>query len=102
MSRTPLKPFQDAAVESGLLLFAECKRLLDLTPDDLGSWVAAVILVSNYTQASHLCTAHGGNGNCLVKGRKPAGVLARQGEQIEVRKLPRTVNALCREEFPVA
>lgn len=42
MSRTPLKPFQDAAVESGLLLFAECKRLLDLTPDDLGSWVAAV------------------------------------------------------------
>ena len=42
MSRTTLKPFQDAAVESGLFLFAECKRLLDLTPDDTGSWVAAV------------------------------------------------------------
>ncbi len=42
MSRTTLKPFQDAAVQSGLLLFGECKRLLDLTPDDAASWVAAV------------------------------------------------------------
>ena len=42
MSRTTLKAFQDTAVESGLLLFTECKRLLDLTPDDAGSWVAAV------------------------------------------------------------
>src|ERR1035437_7118936 len=57
---------------------------------------------SNYTQAFHLCTAHGGNGNCLVKGRQPSGVLARQGEQIKIRKLPRTVHPLCREKFPVA
>ena len=42
MSRTTLKPFQDTAVQSGLLLFGECKRLLDLTPDDAGNWVAAV------------------------------------------------------------
>ena len=42
MTRTTPKPFQDTAVEHGLLLFAECKRLLDLTPDDDASWVAAV------------------------------------------------------------
>ena len=56
---------------------------------------------SNHTQTFHLCTAHGGDGNCLVKGRKPSSVLGRQGEQIKVRKLPRTVNALGSEKLPV-
>ncbi len=42
MSRTTPKPFQDAAKESALLLFGECKRLLDLTPDDETSRAAAV------------------------------------------------------------
>jgi type III restriction enzyme len=42
MSRTIPKPFQDAAVESGLLIFGECKRLLDLTPDDAANRAASV------------------------------------------------------------
>ncbi|MGD1090167.1 MAG: DEAD/DEAH box helicase family protein, partial [Verrucomicrobiota bacterium] len=42
MSRTTPKPFQDAAVESGLLIFGECKRLLDVTPDDAANRAASV------------------------------------------------------------
>lgn len=42
MSRTSPKPFQDAAVESGLLIFAECKRLLDVSPDDAANRAAAI------------------------------------------------------------
>jgi len=42
MSRTIPKPFQLAAVESGLQIFAECKRLLDVSPDDAASRTAAI------------------------------------------------------------
>jgi hypothetical protein len=57
---------------------------------------------SNYTEAFHLGTAHGGDGDCLVKGRELSGVLGRQGEQIQVRELPRAVNPLGCEKAPVA
>jgi len=33
MSQTTPKSFQLAAIESGLQIFTECKRLLDLSPD---------------------------------------------------------------------
>lgn len=42
MSRTTPKPFQIAAVESGLQIFAECKRLLDVSPEDAGNRTAAI------------------------------------------------------------
>ncbi len=42
MSRTTPKPFQLAAVESGLQIFAECKRLLDVSPDDVTSRAVAI------------------------------------------------------------
>jgi len=42
MSRITPKPFQLAAVESGLLIFAECKRLLDVSPEDVTSRAAAI------------------------------------------------------------
>ncbi len=42
MSRTTPKPFQDAAMQSGLAIFGECKRLLDATPDDATSRAATV------------------------------------------------------------
>jgi type III restriction enzyme len=42
MSRTTPKPFQLAAVESGLQIFAECKRLLDVSPDNAASRTAAI------------------------------------------------------------
>ena len=57
---------------------------------------------SDYTVAFRLCTAHGRNGDCLVRGRQPSGVLGRQGEQIKVRELPRTVNTFGREKLPIA
>ena len=42
MSRTTPKPFQLVAVESGLQIFAECKRLLDLAPEDTANRAAAI------------------------------------------------------------
>jgi superfamily II DNA or RNA helicase len=42
MSRTSPKPFQDAAIQSGLLIFGECKRLLDAAPEDSASRAATV------------------------------------------------------------
>ena len=42
MSRITPKPFQLAAVESGLQIFAECKRLLDVSADDVASRAAAI------------------------------------------------------------
>ena len=42
MSRTTPKPFQLAAVESGLQIFAECKRLLDVSPNDAANRAAAI------------------------------------------------------------
>jgi superfamily II DNA or RNA helicase len=42
MSRTSPKPFQLTAVESGLEIFAECKRLLDVSLDDAQSRAAAI------------------------------------------------------------
>jgi superfamily II DNA or RNA helicase len=42
MSRTTPKPFQLAAVESGLQIFAECKRLLDISPDNATNRTAAI------------------------------------------------------------
>lgn len=57
---------------------------------------------SNDTQAFRICSAHSGNGHSLVECRKPSTVLARQGEQPKIRKLPRAVNPLGLEEVPVA
>jgi superfamily II DNA or RNA helicase len=42
MSRTTPKPFQLAAVESGLQIFSECKRLLDISRDNTASRTAAI------------------------------------------------------------
>jgi type III restriction enzyme len=42
MSRTTPKPFQLAAVDSGLQIFAECKRLLDVSPDNTANRAAAI------------------------------------------------------------
>ncbi len=42
MSRTTPKSFQLAAVESGLQIFAECKRLLDISPDNAANRTAAI------------------------------------------------------------
>ncbi len=42
MSRTTPKPFQLIAVESGLQIFAECQRLLDVSPDDTASRAAVI------------------------------------------------------------
>jgi type III restriction enzyme len=42
MSRTTPKPFQLIAVESGLQIFAECKRLLEVSQDEAASRVAAI------------------------------------------------------------
>ena len=42
MSRTTPKPFQLAAVESGLQIFGECKRLLDLSPEDDANRAATI------------------------------------------------------------
>ena len=42
MSRTTPKPFQLAAVESGLQIFSECKRLLDVSRDNTASRTAAI------------------------------------------------------------
>src|SRR2546429_8330152 len=42
MSRTTPKPFQDAAVESGVQIFSECKRLLDAAGPDLAGRIAAI------------------------------------------------------------
>ena len=42
MSRTAPKPFQQTAIDSGLQIFAECKRLLDISPDDPNNRAAAI------------------------------------------------------------
>ena len=42
MSRTTPKSFQLAAVESGLQIFSECKRLLDISPDNATNRTAAI------------------------------------------------------------
>jgi superfamily II DNA or RNA helicase len=42
MSRTPLKRFQDAGVESGMQIFAECKKLLDAAGADEVGRAAAI------------------------------------------------------------
>ena len=42
MSRTTPKPFQLEAIESGLQIFSECKRLLDVSPDNAASRTAAI------------------------------------------------------------
>jgi superfamily II DNA or RNA helicase len=42
MSRTTPKSFQDIAMQSGLSIFAECKRLLDAAPEDATSRAATV------------------------------------------------------------
>lgn len=42
MSCTTPKPFQLEAIESGLQIFAECKRLLDVSPDNATSRTAAI------------------------------------------------------------
>ena len=42
MSRTTPKPFQLIAIESGLQIFTECQRLLDVSRDDAASRAAAI------------------------------------------------------------
>lgn len=42
MRRTTPKPFQFTAIESGLAIFSECKRLLDIAGQDLAGRAAAI------------------------------------------------------------
>ena len=74
MSRTTPKPFQDAAKDSGLLLFGECKRLLDLTPDDEKSRAAAVS-----QHGMLLLEAPTGAGKTLIAGHIVESFSAQEG-----------------------
>jgi superfamily II DNA or RNA helicase len=74
MSRTTPKPFQDAAMDSGLLLFGECKRLLDLTPDDEKSRAAAVS-----QHGMLLLEAPTGAGKTLIAGHIVESFSAQEG-----------------------
>lgn len=74
MSRTTPKPFQDSAVQSGLLLFGECKRLLDLTPDDANSRAAAVS-----QHGMLLLEAPTGAGKTLIAGHIVESFSAKEG-----------------------
>ena len=42
MSRKTPKPFQLTAIDSGVQVFAECRKLLEVAPDDVASRAAAV------------------------------------------------------------
>jgi type III restriction enzyme len=74
MSRTTPKPFQDAAKDSGLQLFGECKRLLDLTPDDEKSQAAAVS-----QHGMILLEAPTGAGKTLIAGHVVESFSAMEG-----------------------
>ncbi len=62
MSKTPPKPFQDAAIESGLQIFTECKRLLDVSQEAASSASA----VSQHGKL--LLEAPTGAGKTLIAG----------------------------------
>jgi hypothetical protein len=63
MNRTTPKPFQDAAVESGMQVFAECKRLLDAAGADLAGRAVAI-----GHHGSLLLEAPTGAGKTLIAG----------------------------------
>lgn len=63
MSRTTPKPFQQDAIESGVQVFAECKRLLDAAPNDPASCAAALS-----QHGTLLLEAPTGAGKTLIAG----------------------------------
>ncbi len=63
MSRTTPKPFQLEAIESGLQIFAECKRLLDVSPNNAASRMAAIS-----QHGKLLLEAPTGSGKTLIAG----------------------------------
>jgi type III restriction enzyme len=62
MSKTPPKPFQETAIESGLQIFVECKRLLDISQDA----VSAASAISQHGKL--LLEAPTGAGKTLIAG----------------------------------
>jgi type III restriction enzyme len=62
MSQTIPKPFQLTAIESGVQIFTECKRLLDLSKDAASNWAA----VSQHGKV--LIEAPTGAGKTLIAG----------------------------------
>jgi superfamily II DNA or RNA helicase len=72
MSQTPPKPFQLTAIESGLQIFSECKRLLDLSPDSISASAA----VSQHGKL--LLEAPTGSGKTLIAGHTVERFSARE------------------------
>jgi type III restriction enzyme len=62
MSQITPRPFQQTAIDSGLEIFSECKRLLDLSPD------AASRLAAISEHGKLLLEAPTGAGKTLVAG----------------------------------
>ena len=62
MSQTPPKLFQQTAIESGIEIFSECKRLLDISQNPASSWAA----VSQHGKI--LIEAPTGAGKTLIAG----------------------------------
>src|SRR5438067_12775985 len=70
MSKTAPKPFQEIAIESGLQIFGECKRLLDISQDAASSASA----VSQHGKL--LLEAPTGAGKTLIAGHIVEGLSA--------------------------
>ena len=74
MSRTTTKLFQDDAIASGLMIFEECKRLLDVQPDDESNRTAAVS-----QHGMLLLEAPTGAGKTLIAGHIVESFSAKEG-----------------------